>query len=202
MRLATQTRAERSPLQVTPKLSPLSVLSEYAESTREFVKAIVKYRRLLLALARRDLSEDYVNHGFSLLWTVVQPLFVMAVYVFSFTLIFPTRVDPPGGFPTNAVVYLLAGITARVFLTPGMGKSMNSIVGNSTVVKQMAFPLELLPTKAMASPLFFGGVAVSFLVIYTVWVTGGVALSVLLWGVPLLIVISLVMFTGIALTLG
>src|SRR5204862_8294175 len=94
-----------------------SVLTAYADSTLEFVRTVVKFRRLLAALARRDLSEDYVDHGFSLVWTVIQPLFAMAVYVFSFVYIFPTRVDPPDGFPTNAVVYLLAGITPWMILT-------------------------------------------------------------------------------------
>jgi lipopolysaccharide transport system permease protein len=189
-------------LQAIKKIAPISALAAYLGSARDFAYAICKYRRLLAALARRDLSEDYVNHGFSLVWTVIQPLFSMAVYVFSFTLIFPTRVDPPAGFPTNAVVYLLAGITPWMILCQIMGKGMGSIVGHSSVVKQMAFPLELLPTKAMASPLFFGAVALSFLVLYTAWVTSGGALLVLIWGVPLLILITLVMFTGIALVLG
>jgi len=189
-------------LQATEKQASPIVLTAYLQSTREFAGAIGKHRRLLFALARRDLREEYVDHGLSVVWTVVQPLLIMAVYVFAFTYIFPTRVDPPGGFPTNATVYLLAGLTPWMILTQIMGKSLASIVANSNVVKQMAFPLELLPTKTMASPLFFGAVAVSFVVLYTCWVTGGSALPVLIWGVPLLIAISLVMFTGIALTLA
>ena len=122
----------------------------------EFLRVIGKYRRLLGALARRDLSEDYVDHGFSLVWTVIQPLFAMAVYVFSFIYIFPTRVDPPDGFPTNAVIFLLAGITPWMILCQVMNKGLSSIVGHTGVVKQMAFPLELLPIKSLASPMLFG----------------------------------------------
>jgi lipopolysaccharide transport system permease protein len=179
-----------------------NVVGAYAESLIEYFRVILKYRRLLWALAKRDLSEDYVDHGFSLVWTVIQPLFSMAVYIFSFAYIFPTRIDAPAGFPTNAVVYLLAGITPWMILCQCMGRGLTSIVGHSGVVKQMAMPLELLPTKSLASSLLFGSVAVSFLCIYTVKIVGSSALPVLAWGVPLLILISLVLFVGLALLLA
>lgn len=163
---------------------------------------IAKHHRLLGALARRDLSEDYVDHGFSLVWTVIQPLFAMAVYVFSFIYIFPTRVDPPEGFPTNAVIFLLAGITPWMILCQVMNKGISSIVGHAGVVKQMAFPLELLPIKSLASPMLFGAVAVSFLVIYTIGIVGPRFLVVLLWGLPLLLFVSVILFAGVVLTLA
>ena len=189
-------------MQTTGNGAAPSVIAVYADSTLEFLRVIRKYRRLLGALARRDLSEDYVDHGFSLVWTVIQPLFAMAVYVFSFIYIFPTRVNPPDGFPTNAVIFLLAGITPWMILCQVMNKGLSSIVGHTGVVKQMAFPLELLPIKSLASPMLFGTVAVGFLVIYTISVVGPRVLVVLVWGVPLLLFISLVLFAGIALTLA
>ena len=191
-----------SALQVAPKDAAPSIVTAYLGSAQEFLLTILKYRHLLSALARRDLTENYVGHGFSLVWTVVQPLFVMAVYVFAFTMIFPTRIDTPPGTSTNAVVYLLAGITPWMILCQVMGRGLESVVGSGGVVKQMAFPLELLPTKSLASALLFGGAAVSFLIAYTIWITMGAAIPVLFWGVPLLITISVVMFTGIALLLS
>ena len=179
-----------------------SFLGAYAGSTIEFVRVIAKQRRLLGALARRDISEDYVDHGFSLVWTVIQPLFTMAVYVFCFVYIFPTRVDPPDGFPTNAVIYLLSGITPWMVICQVMNKGLGSIIGHAGVVKQMAFPLELLPTKSLASPLLFAAVAISFLTAATVYAVGAKAVLVLAWALPLLVLISLVLFTGLSLTLA
>src|SRR5947209_7629834 len=145
--------------EIAQKNARPSFVGAYAGSTIEFVQVTAKYRHLLGAMARRDISEDYIDHGFSLVWTIVQPLFTMAVYVFCFVYIFPTRVDPPQGFPTNAVIYLLAGITPWMVISQVMNKGLGSIVGHSGVVKQMAFPLELLPTKSLASPLLFAAVA-------------------------------------------
>src|SRR5215211_7975736 len=93
----------------------------YARSTGELVHTVRRHLPLLMALAKRDLSDEYVGHGLSLAWPIIQPLFAMAVYLFCFTWIFPTRVQAPAGFPTDGTVYLLAGIIPWVTLSQVMG---------------------------------------------------------------------------------
>ena len=79
-----------------------------------------------------------------MLWTLILPIFSVVVYVFVFTEIFPTRLQAPAGQPTDAVVFLMAGIVPWMALTQTMGRATTCIVNNANIVRQMAFPLELL----------------------------------------------------------
>lgn len=178
------------------------LVTAYAHSSGELLRTVYDQRRLLAALAKRDLSDDYVAHRLSMAWTIIQPLFLMLVYLFVFTAVYPTRVGARAGFATDATVYLLSGIIPWITLSQVMGRSLTSVVGNSNIVKQMAFPLELLPLKTLATPFFFGGISLVFLVGYAVWVAGGSVVLVYAWGIPLLVALSLVLYTGIALLLS
>lgn len=180
----------------------MGLLEAYVRSTGDFFRTIVAQRRLLAALAKRDLTDQYVSHSLSLTWAVIQPLFLMAVYLFVFTKIFPTKVQAPPGVGTDAVVYLLSGIIPWLALSQVMAGSLMSIVNNTTIVKQMAFPLELLPIKTLAGPLMFGGVSLSFLIAYGLWVTGGAIAPAYLVGFLALVALSLILFAGLSLILS
>ena len=179
-----------------------SFVTAYAQSTGDLLRTVYDQRRLLGALAKRDLSDDYVAHRLSLGWTLVQPLFLMFVYLFIFTAVYPARVQAPPGFATDATIYLLSGIIPWITVSQVMGRSLVSVVGSSNIVKQMAFPLELLPLKTLATPMLFGEVSLAFLIAYATWTSGGAIIPVYLWGIPLLVGLSLVLYTGIALLLG
>jgi len=177
------------------------LLVAYAQSAGETLNSIYSHRRLLAALAKRDLSDEYVGHGLSV-WPLIHPLFLMLVYVACFTWIFPTRVQGRVGFDTDATVYLLSGIVPWLLITQVMSRSVMSVVGNNTIVKQMAFPLELLPVKTLATPCLFGAISVIFVVCYAAWRSGGGVLLTYLWGIPLLVVLSGLLLTGLALLMA
>ena len=178
------------------------VLTTYAKSTGECVRAIAVHRRLLLALIKRELSDEYVSHGLSIGWTFIHPLILMLVYLFLFTEVFVTRVTVIPGSGADAVVYLLSGIIPWLAISQVMGRSAMSVVGNSAIVKQMSFPLELLPIKTLAGPFMFAGVSLVFLIAYGLWVTGGTILPAYLLGLPPLIIITSMQLAGLALLLG
>jgi len=177
-------------------------LTAYSSSAKEFLRRLVANRTLLVALAKRDLSDEYVGHTLSVSWTLVHPIFLMLVYLFVFTKIFPTKIAAPPATSTDAVVYLLAGIIPWLALSQVMGRSLASVVGNSSIVKQMAFPLELLPVKTLASPLLFGAISLAVLICYGAWITHGAILPAYLLGLPVLIGLSLLLLTGMALILS
>ncbi len=178
------------------------VVSDYIDSSHQLLRSAVSQRRLLSALARRDLSDEYVEHKLSLLWTLILPIFSVVVYVFVFTEIFPTRLQAPAGQPTDAVVFLMAGIVPWMALTQTMGRATTCIVNNANIVRQMAFPLELLPLKTLASPIVFFLVSLLAMIAYAGWITKGTILTVYAWGIPILLLISITTFAGLALMLA
>jgi lipopolysaccharide transport system permease protein len=180
----------------------MEIVSTYLSACADLLRSAAGQRRLLVALAKRDLSDEYVEHRLSLWWTLIVPLFSIGVYLFVFSTIFPARVQAPPNHRTDAIVYLLSGIIPWVALAQALGRATQSIVSNSNIVKQMAFPLELLPLKTLASPATFLGVSLSVVVVYSGWISGGSILPVYLWGIPLLLLLSFVTFAGLALLLS
>ena len=177
-------------------------LAAYARSTAELVRTLGQNWRLLIALSKRELTDDYVSHGLSVSWAVINPLISMMIYLFLFTLVFPTRIVAPPGAGTDAVVYLLAGLVPWLTLSQVMGRSGASILNNTAIVKQMAFPLELLPIKSLAAPLVFGAVALTFVVGYGLWISGASALPTYILGLPVLVTLTVVFLIGVSLVLA
>jgi lipopolysaccharide transport system permease protein len=180
----------------------MSVVTEYFGASADVARSVVGRWRLLTALARRDLSDDYVQHRFSVLWGYIMPLFTMIVYLLVFHVIWPTRVTSPESYPTDATIYLLSGILPWLALNQSVGRSIGSIVNNGNIVKQMAFPLELLPLKSLVTPMMFMLVSLGFIVVYAGWVTKGAILPAYVIGLPPLLLLSLVTFAGLALLLS
>lgn len=175
---------------------------EYLHSMRELLGSLWTNRRLLVALARRDISDEHVSQGGAAAWSIIHPAIMIIVYFLVFTFVFPTRVTPPPGTLTDAVVYLLAGIIPWITLSHVMGRSLVSVVGNASIVKQMVFPLEFLPLKALAGPLLSGAILLTMLVAYSVYITDGASLAAYLIGLPILIVLTLAFLAGLALMLA
>ncbi|HVE89199.1 MAG TPA: ABC transporter permease [Burkholderiaceae bacterium] len=175
------------------------VVSSYLDSTQDVLRSAIAQRRLLRALARRDLSDDYVEHSLSLLWNLILPLFAVGVYLFVFTEIFPARVQAPVGYQTDGIVFLMAGIVPWMALAQTLGRATTCIVNNANIVRQMAFPLELLPLKTLASTIVFFALSLLVMVGYAGWITNGAILPVYAWGIPLLLLLSITTFAGLAL---
>ena len=126
----------------------------------------------------------------------------MLVYLFVFTKVFPSRISAPPGTATDAIVYLMAGMVPWLTLSQVMGRSTGSVINNSSIVKQMAFPLELLPIKTLAGPLVFGATSLAFVLGYGLWITKGAILPVYLLGLLPLMILTVLVLAGVALALA
>lgn len=175
------------------------LLRAYVDSVAEMLGSIRGNRGLLIALAKRDISDEYVEHSLSAAWPIIHPLVVMVVYLFVFTYVFPSRITRPAMLDTNAVIYLMAGIVPWITTAQVMGRSLTSVVNNAVIVKQMAFPLEFLPVKTLAGPLFFGGVALAFQIVYAAYLTRGECLAAYAVGIPILVALTITFLLGTAL---
>lgn len=178
------------------------LVTAYLQSTVELVVSIRQRFGLLAELASRDITEEFVEHGFGKWWPVIHPIVLMFVYLFVFTYIFPSRLGEFSGLGVDHVVYLMSGIIPWILISQSLGRAVPSIVNNVSIVKQVAFPLEFLPLKVLAGPLVFGVVSLTFLVGYSLYLTGGASLVVCLWGVPILLAITIPTLVGLALLLA
>jgi len=97
---------------------------------------------LLLRLARRDLEARYRGSVFGALWVVLQPLIMLAVFTFLFSVVFPSRW---GGGTGNFALLLYAGLVVFGLFSEAVLRSATLFLENASYVKKVVFPLEVLP---------------------------------------------------------
>jgi len=98
-------------------------------------------RTLIWNFAITDLKLRYRNSTLGFLWTILEPLLMLAVLYLVFTNIFKNQIDDFG-------MYLLLGIIMWNTLSRGTEISLNSLVGRSGLVTQIYFPKEVLAISA------------------------------------------------------
>ncbi len=117
---------------------------------------IWKYRDLLNQLVWRNIESRYKGTVMGLIWMVVTPLVMLAVYTFVFGMVFKARWV---GFGDSKVVFsllLFCGMTVFNIFAESVNGSVGIVTGNPNYVKKVVFPLELLPVSAVFSACFFG----------------------------------------------
>ncbi len=90
----------------------------------------------------------------------------MAIYVVVFTFIFALKTDGGLDYPLDYPTYILSGLIPWMAFQESMNKGATAIVAHADLVKQVIFPLEILPVKGIFSSLITQGIASLFLVVY------------------------------------
>jgi lipopolysaccharide transport system permease protein len=160
-----------------------------------FVLMLRQRKELVLALARRDILDRYAGQVLGGLWAIANPLLLMAVYVFAFTVLFKGRVGAEGS-ALEYTAYILVSLVPWVAMSEVIGRAPEAVTSNANLVRQIVFPNELLPLKITfgALPTLVLGLAVALVVC---GVTGHASLKG--WALlPIPIICYLLMATGFA----
>ncbi len=103
---------------------------------------IWRSRGIVLRLAQAELRNRYSGSALGVLWALIQPAMVMAVFWFVFS--YGLRVTSPEGEPAF-VARLLVGLAAWFCFSEAVSNGAHAVTGSAYLVKKVAFPLELLP---------------------------------------------------------
>lgn len=108
------------------------------------MKAIFRYRDLVLTLVARELKVRYRRSAIGFLWTMLQPLLMSLVFFVVFNSLF--RFDLP-----NYPVYALAGVLFWNFFSQSIVASMNSLRGNAQLLQKLPVPKAVFPLATVIS---------------------------------------------------
>ena len=108
---------------------------------------LVRYRELFANLFRRDLQAKYRGSVLGLLWSLVNPLALMAVYLVVFGLLW--QGDDIPYYP----LYLLAGLACWIFFGTSLQTASRSLIESADLVKKVRFPRQLVPLSVVATQL-------------------------------------------------
>jgi lipopolysaccharide transport system permease protein len=128
-------------------------------------RSLWSWRYLILELVRREFTGRYQHSMGGILWSFVQPLFLLAVY----TLAFGVILKSPWGLSTDTKSFslmLFAGLIVFNAFADCLRKAPTLITSNPNYVRKIVFPLEIMPWVLGLTALL--NVAVSL----TVWIVG------------------------------
>jgi lipopolysaccharide transport system permease protein len=155
---------------------------------------LYQQRRLIQLMAKRDIVGRYKGSFAGLLWTIVNPLALLFIYWFVFSVIFRVRFGADGK-PINFVLYVVAGLLPWIAFSEALARSNTCVVENPNLVKKVVFPLEVLPVNCAFASCFNSLVGILALILLASGIRGGIPWTVFL--LPLIILPQLLLTAGI-----
>src|SRR6185503_672780 len=118
-------------------------------------RSLWRNRQLILQMARRDINSRYRGSVIGLDWSFINPILMLIVYTFVFSVVFKARWNVGGNeSKTDFAIILFAGMIVFNLFAEIVNRAPSLITSNVNYVKKVIFPLEILPWVALGSALF------------------------------------------------
>jgi lipopolysaccharide transport system permease protein len=160
------------------------------------VGSLWQNRHLIAQLTRREVISRYRGSVIGLAWSFFNPLLMLAVYTFFFSVVFRARWGGEGAGKAEFAAFLFSGIIVHSVFAECINRAPTLILSNANYVKRVVFPLEILPWVAMGSALFHAAVSLLVLLLAQVVLSHHLSLSALYF--PVIMLPLVVMTMGIA----
>ena len=127
-------------------------------------KSLWRNRQLIVQMTKREVVGRYKGSAMGLAWSFFNPVFMLIVYTFVFSVIFKSRWGVGGeDSKTQFAVVAFVGMIVHGLLAEVLNRAPSLILSNVNYVKKVVFPLEILPVIAMGATLFHSLVSVGVL---------------------------------------
>lgn len=154
------------------------------------------YRDLIIKMAYREIIGRYKGSMMGLAWSFLNPLLMLTVYTFVFSVVFRAKWDTDlGGGKGEFAVILFTGMIVFNIFSECVNRAPQLMLSNANYVKKIVFPLEVLPWVAIANALFHGFISLMVLLIAQMSVLGYIPWTVVF--LPLVIVPFLLGLMGL-----
>src|SRR5215208_5690603 len=158
---------------------------------------LIRYRGLVQSLVARELKARYRGSVLGFLWSFINPLLLLSIYTFVFTVVLPNR-NP---IAQPYAVFMFCGILPWNWFSSSLMEASGSLVAGGNLIKKVLFPAEILPLVSVLANMvhfFFGlPILILFLVYYQRWPDAWD----LVW-FPVTVLVQLVFTAALALTLS
>ena len=149
--------------------------------------SIVEHRFVIGQLAKRAILGRYRGTVLGLLWSLLTPLLLLAVYTFVFGTILQVRWVSQSGGNAEFAAILFSGMLVHGILAECLTQASTLIVSNPQYVKKVVFPLEALPWVTVISAFFQGVISTGILLAYLFFVQGSIPWTAVLFPIPLFV---------------
>ena len=159
------------------------------------LRELLAYRELLYFLIWRDIKVRYKQTVLGAAWAILQPFLGMVIFSLFFGRL--------AGVPSEGVPYPIFSYAALVpwqFFANGVTQSANSLVGSANLLTKVYFPRLVIPSSAVLSGVV--DFSLAFLVLLAMTLFYGIAPTVNVIWVPLLLLLALVTSLGVGIWLS
>jgi lipopolysaccharide transport system permease protein len=170
---------------VKPSVDYAPAMTVYAD--------LIRYRELFGNLFRRDLQAKYKGSALGVVWVLLPPLVLMAVYLLVFRVLW--RADVP-----HYALYLLAGLASWIFFATTIQAGSRAMLDNAPLIRKTRFPRQLAAFAVVGTNLVTYAVMLALLFVLCFAFISGSRTTGLL-SLPLA-VLFVGFVTGLALTLA
>jgi len=158
------------------------------------VKQVWQFRTLVGALVRRHIATRYRGSLFGFLWSLLNPLCLMAVY----TLVFSYYMRFNGGPHYHLMVF--AGLLPWIWTSSSLVEGTASLVNSGHLITKSLFPPQVLPVVSVTAAMVHFLLALPILAFFSL--AAGVSVSWTWLVVPFIVVLHALFLTGIVLGLS
>jgi lipopolysaccharide transport system permease protein len=164
------------------------------------IKYITDNKELIKQLTIRDITARYRGSAGGILWSLINPLIMLAVYSIVFAFVFKAKfgeaIISGESSRWDFSIMLFSGLIIHGFFAEAITKSTTLVTSNVSFVKKVIFPLEILPVVNILSALFHllistGILSVAFLIFYH-------SIPITILFVPLVLLPFIIMVLGIS----
>ncbi len=157
-------------------------------------QTIVRNRRLIRSMARRDILARYRGSFGDVLWTILNPLLLMGTYFFVFGVVLRTRFGQDQS-STGFALYFLAGMLPWLAFSEPAGRAPHVILEHRNFVKKLVFPLDTLPVNQVMAGFVTELFALGVFLVALLLLRGSIPVTVL-W-LPVLVIPQLLFTLGL-----
>lgn len=129
-------------------------MQNFAATPREMIASVYRNRGLISALIRREVVGRYRGSLIGILWSFLNPLFMLAVYTFVFSFVFKARWGTGSDSKSEFALVLFSGLMVFNIFSECIVRAPGLIIANINYVKKVVFPLEILPWVTLGASLF------------------------------------------------
>lgn len=166
----------------------------------DYFSIVYEKRDLLWHLVNRDIKNRYQGSFIGLMWSIINPILLLVVYTFVFSVILNAKWGLPGEGRLDFAIALFCGMVLFNAYADASNRAPTLVLDNKNYVKKVIFPLEILPIVPVSSSFFSGLISLIILVATVIVVHGFPGVYVFL--LPLLWIPLYLMTLGVCLLIS
>lgn len=160
------------------------------------LRALVRYRGLIQSLVVRDLKARYRGSVLGFFWSFVNPLLLLLIYTFVFTVVLPRGMHTQELEPY--ALFMFCGILPWTWFSSSLLESSNVLIAGGNLIKKVLFPAEVLPIVTVLANMVHFLLGLPILGLFLIYFRRPLNAAELAW-FPLVVFTQLILTVALAL---